>query len=78
MKKSKYFELESFEIKPEEVIVLHFEELRCAEMKYIKDVVENKFPNNLVICLPSKVSLERCNKSTLKKYLSNIISKVSS
>lgn len=68
------FKIETIEPHPREAIVIYFnfDEVDVYEMQYIHKEVENKFPNNTIVCVPDKVSLEMWSKDELENYMSLI------
>lgn len=59
---------------PTEAIVVDYVmgEIDFETVHRIVDNVKNQFPNNVVIALPDKVSLESCSKDILENVISMI------
>lgn len=66
--------LETIEPHPTEAIVLYFNfnDIKLDELNVLYEIAQNKFPNNAVICVPDKVSLESWSKDVLENYISMI------
>lgn len=66
--------LETIEPHPTEAIVLYFNfnDIKLDKLNVLYEIVQNKFPNNAVICVPDKVSLESWSKDVLENYISMI------
>lgn len=59
---------------PTEAIVVDYamEEVDFETVRRIVDSVKEQFPNNVVIALPDKTSLESCSKDVLENIISMI------
>lgn len=66
--------LETLEPLPSEAVVLYFnfDNIKEDDMKVLFEITQKKFPNNAVICVPDKVSLESWSKDILENYISMI------
>lgn len=66
--------LETIEPHPTEAIVLYFnfDDVDSYIINSICEYVQKKFPNNTIICVPDKVSLESWSKDALENYMSMI------
>ena len=69
--------LETIEPHPTEAIVLYFnfDDIKLDELNVFYEITQKKFPNNAVICVPDKVSLESWSKDILENYIS-IVSEI--
>ena len=70
--KEQNFKLET--IDPCEAIVLYynFEKIDLYELQKMCGEIEHKFPNNTVVCVPDRISLEAWSKDELENYMSLI------
>ena len=70
--KESNFKLETME--PHETIVLYynFEKIDLYELQKMCREIEHKFPNNTVVCVPDRISLEMWSKDELENYMSMI------
>lgn len=66
--------IETLEPKPTEAIVIHFNfnDIILEDMISLYHHIESKFPNNSIIALPDKISLQSCSKDVLKNFMSTI------
>ena len=66
--------LETIEPHPTEAIVLYFnfDNIQSEEMQVLHEITKKKFPDNTVVCVPDKVSLESWSKDVLENYMSMI------
>lgn len=66
--------IKKLEPHPTEAIVLYFnfDDIRLDELNALYEIAQKKFPNNAVICVPDKVSLESWSKDVLENYISMI------
>lgn len=68
------FKIKTIEPNPNEAIVLNFnfEKTDIYEMQGISEKVYEKFPNNIIIGVPDRISLESWSKDELENYISMI------
>ena len=66
--------VETFEPHPTEAIVLRFkfDDIPIDELELFFNVAKKAFPDNAIIAMPDKVSLESCSKDVLENYISMI------
>lgn len=66
--------LETIEPYPTEAIVLYFNfnDIKLDKLNVLYEIAQKKFPNNAVICVPDKVSLESWSKDILENYISMV------
>ena len=66
--------LETIEPHQTEAIVLYFnfDNMAIDEIQVLHEMTQKKFPNNVVLCVPDKVSLESWSKDILENYISMI------
>lgn len=66
--------LETIEPHPTEAIVLYFnfDDIAFGDLNVLYEITKKNFPNNAVICVPDKVSLESWSKDILENYISMI------
>lgn len=65
--------LETIEPRPTETIVLYVDSnIKIDELEVMFKIAQKEFPNNEVICISDKVSLELWDKDTLKSYISTL------
>lgn len=66
--------IETLDPLPSEAIVLYFnfDDIGLDEINSVLTVTQSKFPDNTIICLPDKVSLESWSKDELENYISMI------
>lgn len=66
--------IEKLEPHPTEAIVIGFNFNDCDlyDMQNIFEYVKNQFPNNTIIAIPDKISLESCSKDVLENIISMI------
>jgi hypothetical protein len=68
------FKIKTIDPNPNEAIVLNFnfEQTDIYEMQDIHEKVYKKFPNNIIIGMPDRISLELWSKDELANYVSMI------
>jgi hypothetical protein len=66
--------VETLEQHPTEAIVLRFkfDDMPLDELECFFEVVQNRFPDNVIIAIPDNISLESCSKDVLENYISMI------
>lgn len=66
--------IEKLEQHPTEAIVIgfNFNDYDLYHMRDILESVKNQFPNNTIIAIPDKISLESCSKDVLENIISMI------
>lgn len=66
--------LETIEPHPTEAIVLYFnfDDIAFGDLNALYEITKKNFPNNTVVCVPDKVSLESWSKDILENYISMI------
>lgn len=66
--------LETIEPHPTEAIVLYFnfDDIAFGDLNALYEITKKNFPNNTVVCVPDKVSLESWSKDVLENYISMI------
>lgn len=66
--------LETIEPHPTEAIVLYFNfgDIAFGDLNALYEITQKKFPNNTVVRVPDKVSLESWSKDVLENYMSMI------
>ena len=66
--------LETIEPHPTEAIVLYFnfDDIAFVDLNVLYEITKKNFPNNTVVCVPDKVSLESWSKDVLEYYISMI------
>lgn len=66
--------LEAIKPHPTEAIVLYFNfnDIKLDELNALYKITQKKFPNNTVVCVPDKISLESWSKDVLENYISMI------
>ncbi len=66
--------LETIEPHPTEAIVLYFnfDDIAFVDLNVLYEITKKNFPNNTVVCVPDKVSLESWSKDVLENYISMI------
>ncbi len=71
------YQLSTIEPKSTETIVMYYnmKEISCIEIDSMTKKLMHNFPNNTVIALPDKLSLECCNKEKIEKII-NSLSKI--
>lgn len=55
--------------KPTDVIVLRFNKISSDEMEFWFNQIQNKFPDNKIVALPSPVELEVASKELWEDYI---------
>lgn len=63
--------LETIEPHLTEAIVLYFnfDDIKLDELNALYEITQKKFPNNAIVCVSDKVSLEQWTKDTLINYI---------
>lgn len=66
--------LETIEPHPTEAIILYFnfDDIAFGDLNALYEITKKNFPNNTVVCVPDKVSLESWSKDVLENYMSMI------
>lgn len=66
--------LETIEPHPTGAIVLYFnfDDIAFGDLNALYEITKKNFPNNAVICVTDKVSLESWSKDILENYISMI------
>ena len=66
--------IEKLKLHPTEAIVIgfNFDDYNLYDMQNIFEYVKNQFPNNTIIAIPDKISLESCSKDVLENIISMI------
>ena len=66
--------IEKLEPHSTEVIVIgfNFNDYDLCHMRDILESVKNQFPNNTIIAIPDKISVESCSKDVLENIISMI------
>ena len=66
--------IEKLEPHPTEAIVIefNFNDIKVDDMKKLFNIIQSKFPNNTIIAIPDKISLESCSKDVLENIISMI------
>lgn len=67
-----FAKLETIEPRPTEIIVLSvkFDSLYLDDLQVMFKIVQEKFPNNEVICIPDEINLESWDKDALENHIS--------
>ena len=66
--------IEKIEPHPTEAIVVgfNFDDVHLDEMKILFNIIESKFPDNIVVAIPDHISLQSCSKDVLENIISMI------